>query len=214
MSDANILAGWSATETARDGFNCRLWETKPVLLSEVLERLQFEGQFIWRQYGDTGRIIPLLEAYSSSDVSLEGWELDNIKIGHTPFKDIVSSTTYYSDRHPVTDEYQTSESKVNSNRANWGFETKENVETVDLRYLIAGVTEFGVVVDNLHGEPRLTIECDVVNPAKSNIEIGDTLSFSAMPREPLGGTFTGTYWLVEKARRTPSSLKITAREVG
>lgn len=215
MSDANILAGWSATETARSGWNCRLWELEPILLSEVLQQLQFEGQFIWQQYGVNARIIPLLESYSSSDISLEGWEIDKLKIGHTPFRDIVSTTTYHYNRHPATDKMQQSEGpKVNANRANWGFETLENVEEIDLRYLTGEVDELATVRDNLFGEPRLTVECDVVNPAKSNIEIGDTLSFSAMPREPLGGTFTGTYWLVEKARRTPSSLKITAREVG
>ncbi|MCA8917304.1 MAG: hypothetical protein KDB90_18080, partial [Planctomycetes bacterium] len=46
--------GYSDLDTARSGFKGRLWLHKPVPLREVLERLQFEGQFIftWAADGD------------------------------------------------------------------------------------------------------------------------------------------------------------------
>jgi len=214
------IANWDEdlnVETARAGWYCRLWENEPVMLSEVLHRLEKEGQFIFQIYGSTARVIPLLESYSSADISLTGDDIDNIKIGHTPFKDMVSQRVYKYDRDPATDEYQSSYATgnaINGNRSNWGFETQENVADIELRYLVAEVDELATVQNNLYGEPRLTIECDVVNPSKSNVQIGDRLAFSSMPREPLGGTFTGTYWMVYKTHRTPGGVKITAQEVG
>ena len=217
IDDDDIISGWADTDTARAGWNCRLWELEPVKLFDVLERLQFEGQFIWQQHGAKARIIPLLETYSSSDVDLEGWEIDNLKVGHTSFRDIESKRIYSYNRHPANDDYQstyTAGNAENGNRANWGFADEENVVEVELRYLVASVDDLATVQNKFFGEPRLMFECDVVNPAKFNIEVGDKLACSSMPREPLGGTFTSTYWMVEKSRREPDKLQITARQVG
>ena len=202
---------------ARDGWDCRLWVNKPTPLADILEELQFEGQFIWQQYTTTSvRVIPLLTTYSSSDVSLEGWEIDELKCGHTSFKNILSDVTYYYNRDPVSDKGLNSYNDPNSRRSDWDFATDENKSEEQLKYMTvaAKVTSLAEIRDEFHGEPRLTIECDIVNPAKSYIEIGDRLAFSNMPREPLGGTFTSTYWLVEKCRREIDRVNIKARQVG
>ena len=218
MADADIT-NWAAADAARQDWNCRLWVNEPTPLIDILDRLAYEGAFLWQQHGATARIIPLKAAYSSADVSLTGSQLDNIKIGHTPFKDMVSSRVYTYNYDPVSEEgnntYDSGDA-VNGNRSLWDFETEENIETIDLQYLCyqPAVAALATVNNIFFGEPRLTITADVVDPAKSLIEIGDVLAFSSMPREPLGGTFTSTYWMVEKSRREPDKLQITARQVG
>ena len=225
---------WSALNTDRTlaTWKIRWWELEPVELKKVLEQLQYEFGFIFKFRPDgTGSIVYIRQASELSALLVQTLKQDdiaNLKINNTPFSDLITKMEINYEKHPAESRYLSSVTSSNATaRANWNIQAKENTSLVNLDMNIgtpatSGVTdgnaEFYSYYDNIFGDIKKIVTCDIVNPAVSyNLETGDIIQFSntagEMPVEPFGDNWADYYMIVE-LQRSPGKIKIQAREVG
>jgi len=132
-------------DSARSGWEMRLWQLEPRALKEILEQIQFEGCFIFFLSHDAdgsgnagGKYVWVHDTYASGDVSYTLDEMDykDLNISMTDIKDIKTKTTYNFQKHPAGNGYIQTETYTNSTaRTNWNFGTLENYEEINLDYL-------------------------------------------------------------------------------
>ena len=104
---------------------------------------------------------------------------------------------------------------------------KENIKEVnlDMNVGVPATTaqsdpnaDFYSYYDNIVGDVKKIISCEVVNSAKSyNMETGDIINFEDMPVNPLGHTWSESgsqYYMITNLQRGIGSVKIECREIG
>ena len=225
---------WSALNTDRSlaTWKIRWWELEPVKLKKVLEQLQYEFGFIFKFRPDgTGSIVYIRQSSELPDLLVQTLKQDdiaNLKIINSPFSELLTKMEIHYEKHPAESRYVSSVTSSNATaRANWNISEKENISLVNLDMNVgtpatSGVTdgnaEFYSYYDNIFGDIKKIVTCDIVNPAVSyNLETGDIIQFSntagEMPVEPFGDNWAD-YYMITDLQRSPGKIKIQAREVG
>ena len=231
---------WSALDedrtrnTADDGdiatWKIRWWALEPVELKKVLEKLQYEFGFIFKFRADgTGSYIHVLQTSElSADQTLKKDDIANLKINNSSFSDLLTKMEINYEKHPAENRYLSSVTSTNSTaRTSWNIQAKENISEVDLDMNVGtpnssgqtdGNADFYSYYDNIFGDIKKVVTCDIVNPAVSyNLETGDIIQFSntagEMPVEPFGDDWQD-YYMITDLQRSPGKIKIQAREVG
>ena len=76
--------------------------------------------------------------------------------------------------------------------------------------------DFYSYYNNIIGDIKIIVSCDVVNPAKAyKLETGDIVTFTDMPVEMFGTDFsTSKYYMITETKRSIGKVSIKAREVG
>lgn len=235
------MKNWSTLNTDRSGWNVRLWHLEPIALKEILERLQYEGGFIFSPYPDAdgsgnpgGIYIHVEDSYSSGDVvfTLDEDDYQNINVDLSHFKDIMSKGIYNFQRHPAESRYLQSDTFTNSNRGDWNYATEENIAEINLDYLVncgdntediydtasadgdnAPSESICVYYDRINGESKIIVTCDIVDKAKFKLDYGDIVKFNDSNIDPFGKSWSALYFMVVDTERSPGNLRITAREV-
>ena len=185
-----------------------------------------------------GKYVWVKDSYSSGDVvqtlSEKDYEPPSFKISVTDFKDWITKTNYNFQKHPAKDSYFQSLTHTNSTtRTDYNItETNENVGQVDLDFLVncgdntesvydtasadgdnAPNESIVVYYDSIIGKPRIMIQCEMINIAKSDIELGDIIQFNDSNINPYGKTWSDLYFMIVELRRTKERIQVTAREV-
>ena len=239
--DNDYMKNWAAMNSARAGWNARLWLLEPVLLKDILEQLQFEGGFIFSPYADGdgsgtagGIYIYIKDTYSSGDVVYtlnENHYLD-LQVQTTNIKDAMSKINYNSHRHPAKNIFRQSNVFTNANRSDWNYETEENISEIDLNYLVncgdntndiydTGSTDgdnlpsesICVLIDRINGEPKLMISSSIIDKSKTDLDVGDIIQINDSELNPFGKTWSNIYLMITETRRSVDQLDIVAREV-
>jgi hypothetical protein len=231
---------WSALDTDRteDEWKIRWWALEPVELKKVLEQLQLEFGFIFKFRPDgTGSYIHIggtdsNDAYRINDVivTLKKDDITNLKINNMPFSELLTKMEINYEKHPAESRYLSSTTSTNATaRTNWSIQAKENISEVSLDMNVGTPAtsananmnaDFYSYYDNIFGDIKKVISCDIVNPAVSyNLETGDIIQFSntagEMPVEPFGDDWQDYYMITDLQRKcSPGKIKIQAREVG
>jgi hypothetical protein len=201
--------GYAALDTARSGWDARLWLHEPEDIREVLEQLQYEGQFVfaWAVDGDP-RYIFVKSSYSSGDVSATiqaGRDTSEIQYSLTPFSEIISKQQIKYERHPADDSrYLSSYTKTNTDRGNFNFATEENTAQIELDYLCAAASSHATITDLVFGAPKKLIACDLLRPELWVLEVGDIVQLEN----------DAAYYMITDATRQQARFSIKAREVG
>jgi len=223
---------WSALHTDRHiaTWAIRWWALEPVELKKVLEQLQYEFGFIFKFKADgTGSYIHILQTSELSAVqTFKKEDIANLKINNSSFSELLTQMEINYEKHPVDNRYLSSATSSNSTaRTNWSIQTKENISDVNLDMNVGtpntsgqtdGNTDFYSYYDNIFGDIKKIISCEIVNPAVSyNLETGDIIQFSNtagdMPVEPFGDNWAD-YYMITDLKRSPGKVSITVREVG
>ncbi|MFQ6610779.1 MAG: hypothetical protein ACE5D7_08285, partial [Fidelibacterota bacterium] len=218
-SDANI-DGWSSLDTDRSGYSVRWWVSEPTPLKAILERLQYEGGFIFRFRADGSGQYIHIEDSPSTDHTLTPDDFTNLKVNLTPFSGLITKQEIEYERHPAENRYLSSTTFTNSTaRTNWNIQTEEDIAKVRLDALVANVNpgsnpndSFATYYDNIFGTIKTMGSCTIVNPQFYHIEVGDIVAFSSMDVKAFADNWTGQY-MVTSQRRTPGRIDITFREV-
>jgi hypothetical protein len=225
-------ANWSALNTDRaiPTWKIRWWELDPVELKKVLEQLQYEFGFIFKLRADgTGSYIHILQTSElSATQTFTKNDITNLKINNTPFSDLLTKMEINYEKHPAANRYLSSVTSSNSTaRTNYNIQAKENIKEVNLDMNVGtpnasgqtdGNADFYSYYDNIFGDIKKIISCDVVNSAKGySLETGDIVQFSNtagdMPVDPFGDNWAD-YYMITNLNRSPGKVSITAREVG
>ena len=125
---------------------------------------------------------------------------------------------------PAENKYFTTTTITNdTSRAKYNHGDKEGIKEVNLDYNIGTPAansdpnnNFYAYQNNLIGDMKIIVDCEVVNPAKGcQLETGDVVTFTDMPVEMFGTDFsTSTYFMIVELKRSLGTVSITAREVG
>ena len=213
---------WSDLETDRANWKVRWWAVEPVDMQKTLDKLQKEGGFIYL-YTATGhpKYIWVKSSYSVSDRSelLREDDISKISISNSPFSQLLTKMNIKSELHPANKKHLKSEDFANNTaRTNWNIQTDENISEVKLDALCStdagGTTTEGYwdYYNNIFGDVKVIVKCNIVNPAKMGLDVGDIVQFYLDP-QPFGYDWN-RYFMVTSLTRKIGEMSIESREVG
>ena len=221
--------GWSDLESSKD-WTIRYWQHEPIELEKSLERLQYEGGFIY--VPSSNKYIHIKDSYSTTASSniLSKSDISGISIKLTPFSQLLTKMDVNYEKHPLEDGYVITQNCTNStSRAKYNIKSAENKKNVNLDMYIAPTVpstpssnpndDFYTYYDNIFGSVKLIVDCTVVNPEYYALELGDVIEFdenNMFPATPMGhnsATWNGLKMMIVSMSRSVGTLKITAREI-
>ena len=229
---ATNIDGFSALETDRSDWGARLYFTKEQSFKKILEKLQFEGCFIYRlKQGDSTQpqYIHIKDSYSSGEITtLSKNDISDVSLSHTSVSDLITKFIVNYEKHPATDEYRSQETfEVTSDRDKYNIEPLENIKTFNLDYLVEqnDVQEqtnpndsFINYYHNLLGTPKLIIGFTIVHPKYYDLEVGSIINFdntNMYPSIPFGVSngWSDLKFMITKTGRTIGKISVTARQI-
>ena len=230
--DTNI-DGWSTLESNRATWGARIWINEENNLQTALEKMQFEGAFIFRfKQGDATQPQYLFVKNSySTTTTLSKNDINRVKLKHINFTNIITNIVVNYKKHPATNEYQSNTSyKSDSNRTKYNFDTNglENSKTFNLDFLVDSndvdkdTNRNDGFVDyyyNLFGEPKLTIDFTLVNSKFYDLEVGSVINFdnnNMYPKTPFSvnsSSWASLNFIITKTARSKGKLQISAFQI-
>jgi len=230
--DTNI-DGWSTLESNRATWGARIWINEENNLQTALEKMQFEGAFIFRfKQGDATQPQYLFVKNSySTTTTLSKNDINRVKLKHINFTNIITNIVVNYKKHPATNEYQSNTSyKSDSNRTKYNFDTNglENSKTFNLDFLVDSndvdkdTNRNDGFVDyyyNLFGEPKLTIDFTLVNSKFYDLEVGSVINFdnnNMYPKTPFSvnsSSWASLNFIITKTARSRGKLQISAFQI-
>jgi len=219
--------GWSSLDSDKD-WEIRWWQLEPTELKKALEKLQYEGGFIFRFKADgSPQYIHIPDTQTVSNTFTKS-DISNVTVRPSSFSDLLTKMDVNYERHPAENRYLTSVSSSNStSRTNWNIQTKENIKKVDLDAYVSPEIpttpstnpndDFYTYYSNVFSDIKMLVSCTIVNPKYYDVEVGDIVAFDDMhPETPFGynsATWSGLKFMITSLNRTLGELKIEAREI-
>jgi len=237
-SDANILTNfsgedWSDFNTAKTNWLIRYWRLESISLKDILEKLQYEGGFIFK-FTSTNKLKYIyLKQSMTATTTFTKQDIANVSVSPSSFSDLITKMNINYQKHPAIEENRyisTVTSSNNTIRTNYNIQSEENILEVNLDAYVAPTmsastsggnanpnNDFYSYYDNILGDIKLIVQFNLVNPEYYNIDVGEIIDFSDMyPETPFGhnsGNWSGLKFIVTDINRTCGSIKIKAREV-
>ena len=213
-----------------DTWKVRWWTLEPIELYKIIQKIMYEFSFIFKFRADGSSKVIYVKKSSelSSSQTLDKQDIKNISIKSTPFTNLLTKMLINYKKHPAGRKYLLNvESSNNTSRGKYNIKLKENIKEVnlDMNVGVPATTaqsdpnaDFYSYYDNIVGDVKKIISCEVVNSAKSyNMETGDIINFEDMPVNPLGHTWSESgsqYYMITNLQRGIGSVKIECREIG
>jgi len=236
-TNTNQIIGYGS-DAANDGllddtkdWKIRYWQLEPTSLAHTLEKLQYEGGFIFRfRRGDQNQpeYIFIKDSYTSTDLTLSQYDLKNININPDSFNSIVTKMDINYQKHPnpSNTKYLFLQNCSNpSSKAEYVINAKENKKDIKLdAYVYPEIPsspsnnpndDFYSYYNNINGVVRLNISSELINPKYFDINVGNTVQFTDMyPVKMFDKSFTNMVFMITSISRTVGSIKFKAREIG
>ena len=226
--DSTDSTSFDTMTTNRDGWNMRLWQLDPAPLKSLLDKVAYEGACPWHIRADgTLRYITVANS-PSADHTLDKNDFSSINVSHTPVRQLKTSMTIFSEKHPAEGRYFATSGAINNStpRTNW-FEGSSYVNKmqVNLDYLVANVgaayggnknDDFVDWYGNFFGDVKMTISLNVINPAFYYMEVGDIVAFtngSMSPVKAFASEWTNLLFVITSISRSVGNLKVDLYEV-
>jgi len=220
---------WSNLESAKGStWQGRFWLTEPMDLEKALEKMQYEGGFIFKKRADgTGRYIWMYNSPTANH-TLTSADVDNITIRHTSFTDIESKQIVNYEKYPAEDKYASSSTLTNATtRTNYNIvDGYENIKEINLDALAltpgSGDVEgnatnlnFGSYYNTILGGVSLIVGGKIRNPEIAyKAEVGDVISFSSAPStKAFGSAWSGKLFIITKIQRKIGETSFEAFEI-
>lgn len=229
---ATNIDGFSAVETDRSDWGARLYFTKEQSYKKILEKIQFEGCFIFRyKQGDSTQpqYLHVKDSYSSSEITtLSKEDISGVSLSHTSVSDLLTKFIVNYKKHPANNTYRDQEEfEVSADRTKYNIGTLENIKTFNLDYLMEQNDiqkqtnpndSFINYYHNLLGTPKLIISFTIVSPKYYDLEVGSIINFNntnMYPPAPFGVSngWSDLKFMITKTGRTIGKISVTARQI-
>ena len=230
-ADSNI-DGWSTLNTSRTQsgkeWKIRYWNLEPKQLKKELEKLQYEGGFIFKFKADGSmQYIHIPDSPSASE-TLTKADISNINVKPTSFSKLLTKMDINYRKHPAEKKYLKLVSSSNSSvRKKYNIKEDENIKSVNLDAYVAPEIpsspssnkndDFFSYYSNIDSDIKISVDCEIVNPKYYNLEVGDFISFNDMhPETPFGfnsSNWSGLVFIITTIRRGLGNLKIKAKQI-
>ena len=187
-------------------------------VQDALNKLQKEAGFISYVRPSDGKVYYLIEDGSSKTVTadLTTAMYRNPVFGTIPINQMIWKVNYNYDKHPAKNTFLSgSYSEDTSTKSTYAFGNNDGVVTLNQDWV--NETEAGVNLLNLFKYQRMTAKCEILDPAKWTLEIGDIVTFSDPPADfrlrDSSAAYTDYQFRITETTRTVNSLTIKAMEV-
>ena len=223
--------GWSDFDTDRalDNWKIRYWQLEPVKLKDKLDKLAYEFGFV-AKYTATEELKYIYVKKSSelsATLNLTKDDISNVNIATTGINNVISEMKISNKLHPAVSNryYDTVTAKNSTSRIKYNLADKEGIQAINLDAHVGAIptsadadcnADFYSYYDNIVGDIKMLVSCDIVNPAKGyQLETGDIITFTDMPVELFNTSFSSSiFFMIVEYKRSPGKVSITAREVG
>jgi len=206
-------AGYDATGLVR----CTI-DDPSMTVQDALNKLQKEAGFISYVRPSDGKVYYLIEDATSKTVNadLTTAMYRNPVFGTIPLSQMIWRVNYHYDKHPSKGTYLSSSySQDTGTKSTYAFGDNDGVVTINQDWV--NDTEAGTFLLALFKYQRMTAQCEILDPAKWILEIGDIITFSDPPADfrlrDSGAAYTHYQFRITETTRTVNSLKIKAMEV-
>lgn len=211
----------------------RYWALEPVSLLKTLEKLQYEGGFIFRfRRGDLTQpeYIFIKNSYASTDIdfpNISKFDLSSVDIQPSSVKSITTKLDINYKKHPdpSSNKYVVLKNcSNNSSKAEYVINSKENKKNINLDVYVAPEipakpsstpnNDFYSYYNNIDGKLRIKITSTMINPKYFDINVGNTITFANMyPEKIFDRDYANVVFMITSISRTIGSLKFTAEEI-
>ena len=223
--------GWSDLNTDRaiDNWKIRYWQLEPVKLKDKLDKLAYEFGFV-AKYTATEELKYIYVKKSSelsATLNLTKDDISNVNIATTGINNVITEMKISNKLHPAVSNryYDIVTAKNTTSRIKYNLGDKEGIQAINLDAHVGAIptsanadcnADFYSYYDNILGDIKMLVSCDIVNPAKGyQLETGDIITFTDMPVELFNTSFSASiFFMIVEYKRSPGKVSITAREVG
>ena len=237
-SPATDIIGWGngSSDNKLDhtkAWKIRYWELEPVSLLKSLEKLQYEGGFIFRfRRGDLTQpeYIFIKNSYASTDIdfpNISKFDLSSVDIQPSSIKSITTKLDINYKKHPdpSSNKYVVLKNCSNNvSKSEYIINSKENKKSINLDTYVAPEipakpsstpnNDFYSYYNNIDGKLRIKITSNMINPKYFDINVGNTMTFTNMyPKKLFNKDYTNVVFMITSITRTMGSLKFTAEEI-
>tara|TARA_R100000734_G_scaffold7674_1_gene6148 strand:+ start:5818 stop:8058 length:2241 start_codon:yes stop_codon:yes gene_type:complete len=223
--------GYSDLDSTKN-WKIRNWLLEPVELKQQLEKLQYEGGFIFRYVKgneSSPQYIYIEDSYSDSDITYSKTigkdDLSEINIAPDDLSSLTTQMDISYQKHPSERGHLiTTSAKNSTTRTNYNINTKENIQDVKLdAYVLPEIPttpssnpndDFYSYYDNISGDIKININATIINPKFFDIDVGETIEFLDMyPSKAFGKSFDNVVFMVTSVTRGIGKVKFQAREI-
>jgi len=229
--DSTEPTGWSDLNTDRtvDNWKVRTWFLEPQSLKTALDKLAYESGFVakFTPSNELKYIYIKKSSELSASINMTSDDIDRVQVNTTSFSELQTKINISNHLHPAVSNryYNTVTSTNETSRAKYNLGAKEGISSINLDMNVGTIpttanadcnADFYSYYNNIVGDMKIIVSCDVVNPAKAYVlETGDIVTFTDMPVEMFGTDFaTDKYFMIVETKRSLGKVNITAREVG
>lgn len=224
VTDAPLLNGGAFDGGANFRYaRCHTEPNKPKPIKKFLDTLAYEGGFVFRFDAQNRPVYHFIEDSPSADITLTHSDVLKLKIAHTSLKELITQWNVQYEKNPAQNEYKQKTSHTSSVRTNFfPANSKENIKDVKLDMIVTDVAHtngnrnasFLDYYNDILGSVKQLVDFSIVNPTKSNIEVGDVITFSSMKINPLSGDWSSLKFIVTNTnRRVGGQISVQAREI-
>jgi|TARA_Y100000310_G_C20664253_1_gene806562 hypothetical protein len=227
--------GWSDLDTARDGWDIRWWALSEVELKRVLDKMQYEGGFIFRFTPSSGANYIHIPNSPSADITLTKNDFQNIQISHTALEELMTKMVVSYKKHPAENRYFSTQTSTLASgtlpRTKWNIPAKENLTEISLDMLVDNIGTTGLTgnrnsgfaeyYNSVFGDVKTKISFRLINPSYFKtgsdklLDVGNFIGFDNdnMPSKLFGSAWTGKVFMITSLSRRLGEINISAREV-
>ena len=218
---------YSSVKSARSNFDVRFHFYETRSLQSVLDKIQFEGAFIFRvnSQGNYVYINPDppddITSTSTGALTFSTSDIANVNFSIMPLQDLSTSHKLFYDLHPAKKTYRETLSRTSSDRSLLNFSTtQDNQQTFEFDTLTssAGVTNWSDKYFARYGNVsnKIFVTMEITNPKFFYLEVGDVFNFNSS----MGFAFDtdldddATGFIVLETQRSLGKLRVSAFNIG
>lgn len=201
----------------------RLWQLEPTKLSDLLKKIQTEGQFIFRLKNDNTPQYIFVPNNPHADHILTKQDISTFQVSDTDFRSITTKYVLNFHKHPAeSGKYiQQTEVEDSTPRTLYNIQTtNDNTKTIDFDYLVDDVSAGSNINSSWHnyrkqlfGTVKTIIKCKVINPQFYNMDVGDIVALEDMHIKAFNVDYTDTAFMITSVQRKLGEMDIELREV-
>jgi len=213
---------WTSLNS-QHSWDARLWQLEPTKLSDLLKKIQTEGQFIFRLKNDNTPQYIFVPNNPHADHILTKQDISTFQVSDTDFRSITTKYILNFHKHPAeSGKYiQQIEVEDSTPRTLYNIQTtNDNTKTIDFDYLVDDVSAGSNINSSWHnyrkqlfGTVKTIIKCKVINPQFYNMDVGDIVALEDMHIKAFNVDYTDTAFMITSVQRKLGEMDIELREV-
>ncbi len=201
----------------------RLWQLEPTKLADLLNKLQYEGQFIFRLKNDNSPQYIFLRNQPAADHIITKHDISNFQVSDTDFRSIATKYILNFRKHPAESGKYIQQTTITDSTARTLYNiqnTTDNTKTINLDYIVDDASAGSDINSSWHnyrkqlfGTVKTIIKCKIVNPQFYSMDVGDIVALEDMHVKAYNVDYSDTAYMITSVQRKLGEMDVELREV-